>query len=78
MILKQPSEVVYVEETRPCVPEDGLLYQQDIAAGLLHLLDNVEDILTLIAKHAVHLCVVGYDHLIVHLSHQHCLPSVFR
>jgi len=50
------------------VPENGFLYEKDIAAGFLHLLDNVEDVLTFIAQHAVHLSVVRDNHLVVHLS----------
>ena len=45
------------------VAEDGLLDEENIAAGLLDLLDNVEDVGALLPQHAIHCRVVGYDHL---------------
>jgi len=51
------------------VPKDGFLNEQNVAAGLLDLLDNVEYVLPFVTQHAVHLCVVRHYHLIVHLLH---------
>jgi len=53
---------------RSSEPEYGLLYEQDVTAGLLHLFDNVEYVLALITQHTVHLGVVRYYHLVVHLN----------
>ena len=40
------------------VPENGLLDEQDVAASLLNLFDQVKDVGTLLAQHAVHLGIV--------------------
>ncbi len=40
------------------IPEDGLLYEQHIAASLLDLLTDVQDVLSLLAQDAIHLGVV--------------------
>ncbi len=47
--------------------QDGLLDQDDRGAGLLDGLADVEDVLPLVPQHAVHLCVVRHDHLVVQL-----------
>lgn len=51
------------------LPEDGLLDEQDVAARLLDLFDQVEDVGTLLAQHTVHLGIVRHHYLVVHLDY---------
>ena len=37
------------------VPENGFLYKKDVAAGFLHLFDDVENVLAFITQYTVHL-----------------------
>ena len=50
-----------------CIPEDGLLDEQDVAARLLDLLHQVEDVGPLLPQDPVHLGVVRHHDLVVHL-----------
>merc|ERR1719336_715125 len=49
------------------VSEDGLLDEENVAASLLHLLHNVEDIGALLTKNSIHGGVVRHHHLVVHV-----------
>lgn len=48
-------------------PENRFLYKQHIAAGFLDLLADVQDVLSLFLKYAIHLAVVRHYHLVLHL-----------
>ena len=62
------------------VAQDGLLDQQDVAARLLDLLGQLQDVLALLLQDAVHLLVVVHDNLRLHLccpcAHARPWPSV--
>merc|ERR1711963_808693 len=49
------------------VSEDGLLDEENVAASLLHLLHNVEDIGALLTENSIHGGVVRHHHLVVHV-----------
>lgn len=50
------------------VSEDGLLDKEDVAAGLLDSLAQVEEVLSLLFEDLVHLSVIVHDDLVVHLA----------
>lgn len=52
------------------VSEDGFLDQQDVAASLLDLLAQGQEVLTFFLQDLVHLSVVVYYDLVVHLREQ--------
>lgn len=41
-----------------CIPEDGFLDEQHVAASLLNLFHQVQDVSALLSQHTVHLGVV--------------------
>lgn len=49
-------------------PKYGLLNEKDITPGLLYLFANVQKVLPLLPKYAIHLGVVRDHHLILHLT----------
>ena len=49
------------------VPQNRLLDEENVAAGLLHLLGHVENVGSLLTQDSVHRIVVRHDHLIIHL-----------
>lgn len=50
------------------ITQDRLLDEQNVATSLLDLLAHVQDVVTLLFQHAVHLLVVGNDDTVVHLK----------
>ena len=46
-----------------CVPEDRLLDEKDVTAGLLDLLDDVEDVGSLLLQDSIHHGIVRDNHL---------------
>ena len=50
------------------IPQDALLDEDDVGAGLLDLLALAEDVLALVAEDAVHGGVVGNDDVVVHVG----------
>ena len=50
-------------EVGECIPQDGFLDEEDVAACLLDLLHDVEDVGPLFLEDTVHSGVVGYNNL---------------
>ena len=53
-----------------CVAEDGLLDEEHVTASLLNSLANLENVLLLLTKDAVHGGVIGDDHVRLHVGLQ--------
>lgn len=53
---------------RKMSPENALLNEQDVAAGILDLLAELQQIRSLLLQGTVHLRVVRNDHLVLHLN----------
>jgi hypothetical protein len=47
------------------IAEDALLYEHNVHAALLDLLEHVEDVLPLVAEYAIHGRIVGNDDTVV-------------
>lgn len=55
-------------EIADSVSEDGLLYEKNVAATLLDLFDNVENVGSFFLKYSVHCGVIRNNDVVVHLS----------
>ncbi len=54
-------------EVVDCVSQDGFLYEEDVAFCFFDLLDQVEKVGPFFFKDFVHLSVVVYDDLVLHV-----------